>query len=327
MSDARRPPQRQPASPPSPAETIVLWPIPPFRLDFTVWALRRRARNAIDRWDGVTYRRTVLLDHGPAELSVSQDGPPTKPRLIVTLRPPSATTSELVFLAGMVEGLLGLRVDLAPWYRMAARQPRLRALSEQFRGLKPPRFPTVLEAIVNAVACQQLSLEVGLELLNRLARVCAQHHQGGRRVGTHAFPGAGDLAALPLSTYRAIGFSRQKAHAIVKLASAILAGDLDLEGLRRVDDAQARDQLVGLVGVGRWTAEYVLLRGLGRLHVFPGDDVAAQKSLARRLARTQPFDYAGVQKTVRAWQPWAGMVYFHLLLEGLAAVSALNPPH
>lgn len=41
-----------------------------------------------------------------------------------------------------------------------------------------------------------------------------------------------------------------------------------------------------LRGVGRWTAEYVLLRRLGRLHVFPGDDVGAQKSLARWLGRS-----------------------------------------
>ena len=38
---------------------FVLRPIPPFRLDFTVWALRRRQRNLIDRWDGSTYRRVI----------------------------------------------------------------------------------------------------------------------------------------------------------------------------------------------------------------------------------------------------------------------------
>ena len=51
-----------------------------------------------------------------------------------------------------------------------------------------------------------------------------------------------------------------------------------------------RSELLGLRGVGRWTAEvHVLLRGLGRLQVFPGDDVGAQKSLARWLGR--PADW------------------------------------
>jgi DNA-3-methyladenine glycosylase II len=77
-------------------------------------------------------------------------------------------------------------------------------------------------------------------------------------------------------------------------------------------------------GVGRWTTEYVLLRGLGRLHVFPGDDVGAQKRLARWLGRSRSLDYAGVRRAVDRWQPYAGLVYFHLLLDGLAQAGVLH---
>ena len=69
----------------------------------------------------------------------------------------------------VVERLLGLRIDLNEWYRMAAGDQRLRLLANAFRGMKPPRFPTMFEAVVNAFACQQLSLEVGLELAERFA--------------------------------------------------------------------------------------------------------------------------------------------------------------
>jgi DNA-3-methyladenine glycosylase II len=44
--------------------TFVLRPIPPFRLDLTVWALRRRPRNLIDRWDGTAYRRVIVTGDG-----------------------------------------------------------------------------------------------------------------------------------------------------------------------------------------------------------------------------------------------------------------------
>jgi DNA-3-methyladenine glycosylase II len=82
--------------------------------------------------------------------------------------------------------------------------------------------------------------------------------------------------------------------------------------------------LLALRGVGRWSAEYVMLRGLGRLHVFPGDDVGAQKRLARWLGRPGPLDYAGVRKAVAPWQPYAGLVYFHLLLDGLSRAGVLE---
>ncbi|HEY5029750.1 MAG TPA: hypothetical protein VIK39_15185, partial [Candidatus Angelobacter sp.] len=86
----------------------------------------------------------------------------------------------------------------------------------------------------------------------------------------------------------------------------------------------ALEQLVRLKGVGRWTAEYVLLRGLGRLDIFPGDDVGARKKLAHFLGKRKPLDYEGVCKAVARWQPNAGLVYFHLLLARIKKAGWLD---
>src|SRR5437867_2689781 len=59
--------------------------LPPFRLDLTVWALRRRPDNAVDVWDGHTYRRALTLERGTIELEAVQDGSSAAPRLTVTL--------------------------------------------------------------------------------------------------------------------------------------------------------------------------------------------------------------------------------------------------
>ena len=268
--------------------TFVARPIPPFRLDLTVWALRRRPRNLIDRWDGTTYRRLIVVGGRPTELAARQAGSSAAPRLIVTATP-SPRASERRRMRSFVGQLLGIRIDLTDWYRTAAGDARLGPLASRFMGMKPPRFPTVFEAVVNAFACQQLSLEVGLELLNRLAALC------GARAGTRsdvrfAFPTAQDVARLSPEKYQAIGFSRQKAHALVSLARAVTREGLDLETLAHEDDAVIRRHLLELHGVGRWSTEYVLLRGLGRLGVFPGDDVGAQKGLARWLGRSRRPD-------------------------------------
>ena len=71
--------------------TFVLRPVPPFRLDLTVWALRRRRRNLMDRWDGSTYRRVVVVGGRPTELAVRQAGSFAAPRLSVTATPPPRT--------------------------------------------------------------------------------------------------------------------------------------------------------------------------------------------------------------------------------------------
>jgi DNA-3-methyladenine glycosylase II len=202
---------------------------------------------------------------------------------------------------------------LASFYKLAKRDRRLAPLVEEFRGLKPPRFPTVFETVVNGIACQQLSLLVGILLLSRLAL------RYGQAVGPpddslHAFPGPSDLAGVRSQSIRALGFSGHKANFLLTLSSAIRDQGLDLERLARLDNEAAVDFLQGLSGVGRWTAEYVLLRGLGRLDIYPGDDVGARNNLARFLGRRKPLDYQGVRRAVAGWQPYAGFIYFHLLL-------------
>jgi DNA-3-methyladenine glycosylase II len=139
-----------------------LGPVPPFRLDLTTWALRRRPHNVIDRWDGRTFRRVLVMGGGAAEVTVDQVAPPSRPRLRVTAAGAPATAETREVIVATLERALGLRVRLSGFYRLARRDPRLAALAARFRGLKPPRFPSVFEALVNGIACQQLSLLVGL---------------------------------------------------------------------------------------------------------------------------------------------------------------------
>ncbi len=93
---------------------------------------------------------------------------------------------------------------------------------------------------------------------------------------------------------------------------------------KQVDDEAAIERLTDLRGVGRWTAEYVLLRGLGRLHVFPGDDVGAHNKLRRFFHIDTRLDYDSVKRLVARWHPYAGMVYFHLLIESLSESGVVS---
>jgi DNA-3-methyladenine glycosylase II len=287
---------------------------PPFRLDLTVWALRRRPANQIDRWDGAAWRRTVFAGDAPVELAVTQAAGVERPRLQVEmLGAPSEASESLI--RRMVIRALGTDIDLAPFYAMAACDSRLDELAGRFRGMRPPRFPTIFEALANGVACQQLSLEAGLALLNRLAAAHGQpppsSHAG------KAFPRPRDLAAADLQSLRALGFSCAKGRALTETAAAAERREIDLEGLGNLDDAALCAKLVDLRGVGRWTAEYVLLRGFGRLNVFPGDDVGARNGLQRWLGLPRPLDYAGANEILREWRPYGGLVYLHLLLKSL----------
>lgn len=136
-----------------PAVTFALDPVPPFRLDLTVWTLRRRPDNLMDHWDGQnqTYRRVLSLGntaYETVEMAVTQIGPPDTPRLRVTLNGVGVATgaaeAEQVARATLTR-TLGLAVDLDAFYRFAAADARLGPLVGRFRGVKPPRLPSVFE--------------------------------------------------------------------------------------------------------------------------------------------------------------------------------------
>jgi DNA-3-methyladenine glycosylase II len=132
-------------------------PREPFRLDLTAWALRRHPRNAVDRWRTATYERVISLDGGPVALSLTQVGGPDAPRLSALLAGGPIDRAAEALARSSLDKLFGLTVDLSPFAAMAATDPLLAPLAARMRGLKPPRFPTVFEAIVNGVGCQQLS--------------------------------------------------------------------------------------------------------------------------------------------------------------------------
>jgi len=284
-------------------------PMVPFRLDLTVWALRRRSMNAVDTWNGTTYCRVLAVRDRPMLVAVTQRG--KKLDVTVTGRHLSPAVKQKA--SNTVERLLGIREDLSAFYEFSSRDTRLHELAMRFLGLKPPRFASVFEALVNGIACQQLSLTVGIILLNRLAARCGMAFGPGR----YAFPRPEDLAILSPADLRPLGYSGSKARVLIEISQSIAAGHLDLEQLDRLDNRQCLERLTALRGVGRWTAEYVLLRGLRRISVFPGDDVGAQNSLERWLHLRARLDYDRVQKVLRKWRDYGGMIFFHLLLKGL----------
>jgi DNA-3-methyladenine glycosylase II len=302
--------------------SFTIKPVAPFRLDYTVWALRRRPGNAIDRWDGVAWRRVHELADGVCEVRVTQKGPPENPNLRVFASGKELTADAKTPIRNLLTRMLGSDRDLSGFYRLIRHDRTMAALAERFRGVRLPRFPTLYEALVNGIACQQLSLTVGIILLNRLAETY------GARLsipdGTvFGFPRPEKLAGADLANLKRLGFSRQKAQALIELSSRVAREDVDFSGLEAMSNEEAVEKLMELRGVGRWTADYALLRGMGRFMIFPAGDVGARNTLQDVLHISKSLDDEGVRIRLRRWDSCAGLIYVHLLLSKLAEEGLL----
>ncbi len=294
-----------------------LLPSPPFRLDLTVWILRRRSANRIDLWDGSTYFRAILLDSQKVLMSVTQNGPPTRPELEVSLTCENPSPGVEKEVKNILERVLGLHINLDRFYALASKDVHLGPLVEKFRGVKPPRYYTLYETIANGIVCQQLSLNSAISILNRLAHAYGTTFQCAEN-SCFSFPEARSMAALEPEEVKSVGLTKTKARALVEAARAITRKSLNHGRLENMDNDSVFAELVKLWGIGGWTADYVLLRGLGRLDIFPRGDSGALGNLNRWLRPGEKLPDSDLGEILSKWRGYAGLVYFHLLLRGLA---------
>jgi DNA-3-methyladenine glycosylase II len=116
--------------------------------------------------------------------------------------------------------------------------------------------------------------------------------------------------------------SANKIATLRRVAEAITSGTLDPTTLEGCASSDAAASLRRIKGIGPWTAAVILLRGLGRLDVFPANDTSVASNIAL-VAGSTPFD---AQTVLTALGPQRGMLYFYLLLARLEARGEIGRP-
>jgi len=280
---------------------VTLRPSPLVNFALTARVLRRSPRNLVDRVDddGI-WTRAVVLSEGPALLQGRQHG------ATLTFDAAPARAGDRRAIEAFVTRLFSLDLDPVPFWRRVRREPGLVELARRCAGLRPQRFPTLFEALANGICCQQLSLAAGMTRLGHLSERFGVWTSDDTRVGP---PEPRRVAKARLSTLQQAGLSARRAAQLRDLARLPL--ERFEHELAALPDAEARARLLELPGIGPWTADYVLLRGLGRLDVFPSGDVGAAHTLGRILGRViEPPD--AVRFAAR-FAPLRGMLYFCML--------------
>jgi len=175
------------------------------------------------------------------------------------------------------------------------------------------------------VPFQQVSLDAGVSVTRRLVErfgTCVDVE--GRRF--YASPTATAVAEARLPSLRACGLSARKAESLRGIARAIASGELTEETVEAMSSPNALRALTELPGIGPWSAGLVLLRGLGRLDVFPSGDVGAARGLGE-LLRLDTRESLG--RVVERFGDLRGYLYFCSLGASLLARGLIHaaPPN
>ncbi len=164
-----------------------------------------------------------------------------------------------------------------------------------------------------------------MHVLNRLTEACGIPGEvDDATAPMRSFPPSSVVARLNPDALRALGLSRKKGEYLIGLARlANDRKDRDFASIEALGDDDAVARLSTIRGVGRWSAEYVMLRGFGRINIFPGDDVGGRNKLFAWLGVDGEPTYDGVRRMLARWHPYAGLIYLHLVVNGLADAGHL----
>jgi 3-methyladenine DNA glycosylase/8-oxoguanine DNA glycosylase len=292
----------------------------PFHLEATVRVLQRRPANLVEAWEHDRYLRVLKTSDDLMLVEVENRGTIDTPDVRYALRHGDPSTVARHELAQTLRKVLGLDVDPIPMQRLLEADRKLRPTALALRGMRPPRFAEWFETFANVVPFQQVSLDAGVAIVGRLVERFGKHlKQNGRRF--YAFPSAQAVAEARLETLRSCGLSSQKAESLRYLARAIESGELAEDTISGMNTNDALRALVELPGLGPWSASLVLLRGFGRLDVFPPGDVGAARGLSKLMRLRTAASLSG---RIERFGANRGYLYFYALGGGLLAKGLIH---
>jgi DNA-3-methyladenine glycosylase II len=292
------------------ARQIALVPTAPYDFALALAYLRSSPSAVLEQVsDEGVYARALRLMGRPVLLRVWSEGTVVAPRLTLEVCGEALSPEVLAAAEATMRDVFTLDAEPAGFYALGARDPVFGRLLARWPGLRPVRIATPYEALLWAIIGQQIS--VGFARKLKLALIAL----GGEtlRMGEETYPllvEPGTVAALDPATLRGLQFSRQKAEYVLALSRAVAAGELRLEQLAALAYEDAVAALTHYKGVGRWTAEYLLMRGLGAPDSIPAADLGLRAIIGRAYGLGRTATEAEVRKRAEAWAGWRGWAAF-----------------
>jgi DNA-3-methyladenine glycosylase II len=287
----------------------------PFSLARTAARLARFPE-LVDRFRDGAYQRLLYVKREPVLMTVTQKGPPSRATLEVGLAGNAARTAEAHERArAVLDKVLGASTDVRPFYRSFGKDPLLGPLIRRHSGLRVAGRETVWETLLQIVLSQQINLALAHGMLCDLV---ASYGRRARIDGErfYAPPTTRRFAKLTEDELRAHRLSGSKARTLIGLAKAFEMGELSDAAFAAMDDESAVEFLTSFKGVGRWTAEFTLLRGLSRMDVFPAGDLGVVKYLPQRiLGREEAASEDEMRQFASRWRPFRGLALIYAYAE------------
>jgi DNA-3-methyladenine glycosylase II len=217
--------------------------------------------------------------------------------------------------------LFNLNFDLAPFYEQVRDDKIMACITQKLRGLKSPTTPTVFEALIDSIVEQQISLKVANSMEKKVIKKFGDALDVDSEV-YYAYPTPQKLASVGIEELRQCGLSFRKADYIKGISKLVADGELDLEKLKNYDSAdEIIRELDKVRGVGVWTAELTMLRGMQRLEALPADDLGLRRTISHYYCDGKVITSAEARQIAKNWGRWKGLAAYYLIVAEMLGVE------
>lgn len=183
----------------------------------------------------------------------------------------------------------------------------LSVLFQKYLGLPLIQDVDLYRCLVTQIIHQQLNMTFAYRLTERFAKTYGEEIEG-----VWFFPNPDRVAQIKPEELKALQFSTRKAEYIIGISKAIEDGALDLDQFPSLSDDEVTRQLTALRGVGHWTAQCVLLFGLGRSDLFLPADVGIQNGLKKVYQLKEKPAFEQMEKWSETWSPYRSYASLYL---------------
>jgi DNA-3-methyladenine glycosylase II len=246
-----------------------------------------------------------------------------KPKLLAELKSNETISDKDKKIAEeIIFFLLNLKIDLKPFYEGIKNDKTMFILTQRLRGLKSPTTPTVFEALIDSIIEQQISLNVAHSLERNVVKAFGDALKVDDEV-YYAYPTPKKFASANLEKLRQCGLSFRKTEYIRDVSKLITDGKLDLEKLKDYENIhEIIDELCEIRGIGVWTAELTMVRGMQKLEAIPADDLGVRRWISHYYCNDRKISGEEARRIAEKWGRWKGLASFYLLVAERLGVKA-----
>ena len=277
---------------------------PPIALHALFSFLARRCLPGVEEASATSYRRVLRLPRSTATVTLGALEPDRHRTPAIGCELVLEDLRDLGAAVERCRRLFDLDADPVAVDAVLGADPALEALVARRPGLRVPGHVDGAELAMRAVLGQQVSIRAATRLAAGLVVRFGRALRTPVGTLTHAFPEPDTIAAADPAD---LGMPRIRGLALVRLATALAEGSLDLGP--GADREVARDTLQHIPGIGPWTAAYVAMRALHDPDAFLASDLGVLRAVRRLGLQSDPD---GVARLAERWRPWRAYGVMHL---------------